>query len=1153
MKNQKKAGILSLGGGKWLSYALTTMLALAALWLPSSARADVAWAEYDSNSQTLTFKYGATKTSNSGTVTAYDLNNGSSDPGWKGKTCTKVVFEESFSNARPTSCYGWFYNQKSLTAIEGLEYLNTEEVTNMTYMFYECEVLESLDVSNFNTEKVTSMKDMFDCCFALKELDLSSFNTANVTSMVRMFSGCSNLATIYVSDKFVVTNVVQSDGIFTNCMELEGAATYNGVQDISMANCTTGYFSKKEAWAQYDSDTQTLTFKYGKKPSNSTTVTVYDLNSGETAPGWQEKTCTTVEFDKSFSGARPTSCYNWFYKQTSLTSIKGLEYLNTEKVTTMLYMFFECSALESLDVSKFNTANVTNMNGMFEECAKIKKLDVSNFNTEKVTDMGVMFFGCSSLKSLDLSNFNTANVTKMGQMFYNCSALTTIYGKEFDIDGANTDEMFLCCDNLKGAASYNAKKTDGAMANYKTGYFTYKLVSWAEFDSSTKTLTFKCGTKPNGSETLTVYDLGDGTYSPAWNDNEYTTVEFDASFSEARPTSCFEWFSQEALTSIKGMENFNTEKVVDMNSMFYGCSALEDIDLSNFNTASVIDMGLMFGFCSKLKTLDVTSFNTGNVTNMAYMFNGCDALTTIYASDNFVTTNVTNSSDMFSGSDALVGAVEYTGGSTDASMANYTDGYFSPKKAWAQYDSSTKTLTFKTGTALPEGNVYELNSGETAPGWQEQACTTVEFDKSFSVARPTSCFEWFKNQSSLTNIKGLEYLNTKEVTTMLYMFFGCTALESLDASHFNTEKVTNMNSMFEECEKIKELDLSSFNTEKVTDMGAMFFGCTALESLDLSNFNTANTTKLGSMFSNCPALTTIYAKNFNIDEDDNTDQMFNCCENLKGAVDFDATHTDGSMANCETGYFKVYYKVGDTKYDLCGENPSVSSLDLYGDEDFVTLVPFTVGDLSFDRIMSSNWGTLCVPFEVDETNNTNIKFYKIKSVGSDLITLTQLEGKIAAGTPMLVYSTLEVSDKFNLNIYATKVTVGTAPADGTQADGWQLVGSFTETEVPDNGYIISKNKFWLTSDLKKNTTATTVKTKGMRAWLKPASNSGAVNSHVLSITLDEENEPTAVDAIEALTEGKTEIYDLQGRRLDSLQKGLNIVKTGNVTKKVMVE
>ena len=909
------------------------------------------------------------------------------------------------------------------------------------------------------------------------------------------------------------------------------------------------------AWAEYDSNSQTLTFKYGAtKPSNSTTVMVYDLNSGETAPGWQEKTCTTVEFDKSFSEARPTSCYNWFYKQTSLTSVKGLEYLNTEKVTTMLYMFFECSALESLDVSHFNTANVTNMNGMFQECAKIKKLDVSNFNTEKVTDMGAMFFGCSSLKSLDVSNFNTANVTKMGQMFYNCSALTTIYGKEFAVTGANTDQMFLCCDNLKGAVSYNGNKTDGTMANYKTGYFTYKLVSWAEFDSSTKTLTFKAGTKPSNSETLTVYDLGDGSDSPAWNDNEYTTVEFDASFSEARPTSCFEWFSQKALTSIKGMENFNTEKVTDMNSMFYGCSALEDIDLSNFNTASVTDMGLMFGYCTKLKTLDVTSFNTANVTNMAYMFNGCDELTTIYASDNFVTTNVTNSSDMFSGSNNLVGAEEYNGGSTDASMANYTDGYFSPKKAWAEYNSSTETLTFKTGTALPEGNAYELNSGETAPGWQGQTCTTVEFDKSFSVARPTSCFEWFKNQKSLTNIKGLEYLNTKEVTTMLYMFFGCTALESLDASHFNTEKVTNMNSMFEECEKITELDLSCFNTENVKDMGLMFFGCKALVTLDLSNFNTVNTTKLGQMFSNCPALTTIYAKNFDIDDDDNTDQMFNCCENLKGAVDFDATLTDGTMANYETGYFKAYCKVGDTKYDLCGEDLVVDALCLDDTQDFVALVPFTATSLSYSRVTTSNWSTLCVPFEVEASSTTDTKYYTIKSVSNDLITLTQQVGKIAAGTPMLVYTINDVDGNGSIEIAENNVPIVVSSANGTQADGWQLVGSFAETEVPDNGYIISKNKFWLASDLKKNTTATTVKTKAMRAWLKPAANSGAANSHVLSITLDEENEPTAVDAIEALTEeGTTEIYDLQGRRLDSLQKGLNIVKTGNVTKKVMVE
>ncbi len=126
------------------------------------------------------------------------------------------------------------------------------------------------------------------------------------------------------------------------------------------------------------------------------------------------------------------------------------------------------------------------------------------------------------------------------------------------------------------------------------------------------------------------------------------------------------------------------------------------------------------------------------------------------------------------------------------------------------------------------------------------------------------------------------------------------------------------------------------------------------------------------------------------------------------------------------------------------------------------------------------------------------------------------------------------------------------PTEGMWCGGLQLVGSFTTTEVPDYGYIVSKNKFWQTSDLKGNSATKAVKIKGQRAWLNPNSNSEA-RAHVLDIFADEEEDTTAIDAIDALTEGTAEIYDIQGRRTDRLQKGLNVVKTGNVTKKIMVK
>ena len=183
--------------------------------LPANVQGKVGYAQYDVDSKTLTFYGGESVPSG-----AFALNTGQNNPGWNSvQNCTTVVFDESFKDVRPTSCYKWFEVFYQLTTIEGIENLNTAEVTNMSYMF--------------------------DHCSKLTSLDLSSFNTAKVTNMNWMFSGCSGLTTIYVSDGFTTDNVGSSFYMFYNCTSLKGAASYDSNKtDHSMANYTTGYFTK---------------------------------------------------------------------------------------------------------------------------------------------------------------------------------------------------------------------------------------------------------------------------------------------------------------------------------------------------------------------------------------------------------------------------------------------------------------------------------------------------------------------------------------------------------------------------------------------------------------------------------------------------------------------------------------------------------------------------------------------------------------------------------------------------------------------------------------------------------------------------------------------------------------------------------------------
>ena len=225
----------------------------------------------------LTFKYDAAKPAG-----AYGMNRILVDdlllPEWYvvGENVKKVVFDNSFAQARPTNCLGWFLNFANLTIIEGIKNLNTSNVTDMSGMFAACSSLTSLDLSNFDTSNVTDLSGMFNGCSSLTSLDLSNFDTSNVTNMEYMFivcssltsldlsnfdtskvtdmrymfSNCSSLKTIYASDKFVTKNVETGNNMFKNCTSLKGAIKYDANKpDHKYANYTTGYFTKKDATA----------------------------------------------------------------------------------------------------------------------------------------------------------------------------------------------------------------------------------------------------------------------------------------------------------------------------------------------------------------------------------------------------------------------------------------------------------------------------------------------------------------------------------------------------------------------------------------------------------------------------------------------------------------------------------------------------------------------------------------------------------------------------------------------------------------------------------------------------------------------------------------------------------------------------------------
>ena len=464
----------------------------------------------------------------------------------------------------------------------------------------------------------------------------------------------------------------------------------------------------------------------------------------------------------------------------------------------------------------------------------------------------------------------------------------------------------------------------------------------------------------------------------------------------------------------------------------------------------------------------------------------------------------------------------------------------------AEYNAKNTTLTFKK---VIDANISDIgnnsvivekynNVGEICKALGNVTIKNIVFEESFKTYAPTSLKEFFYNCKTLETISGLEYLNTANIT--------------------------DMSSMFQECSNLKFLDFTNFDTKNVSNMYFMFNGCSTLTSLDLTNFNTAEVRDMNRMFNmldeSSTALTTIYVSdNFVTTNVQNGKNMFKNCTKLKGFQKYFLLDTDHQYANYKTGYFtKLVGKNGEEKIGAVGKTLATENLVLDDGKNFVAYEKFEAKDASYSRTMNAGttWGTLCLPFAIDQSKETECKFYSLTGIDNDneCITLESYEGaEIPAGTPVL-FKMNEGEQK--LSISAQNAEFVKEPVAGTNTDV-NLVGSFTKIGgngnqgLDKNDYIIGKDKFWLVSELKKDGKGKGVGIKPMRAYIYPATVSQA---RAAMLSIGKGDGTTAIDNLNAISnDANAEYYDANGRRTNGLQKGLNIVKRGSKTYKIMVK
>ena len=474
------------------------------------------------------------------------------------------------------------------------------------------------------------------------------------------------------------------------------------------------------------------------------------------------------------------------------------------------------------------------------------------------------------------------------------------------------------------------------------------------------------------------------------------------------------------------------------------------------------------------------------------------------------------------------------------------------------YDSATKKYTFK------EVSVEEVSQNENAhliydgmkisdlPNYA--SLEKVVFEESFKKFKPTTLSSFFKELKSLTSIIGLENLNTTHVTDMSKMFYNCYNLSSLNLSQFNTGNVEKMNEMFYNCHGLNSLDLSAFNTTKVNNMYRMFYYC-FVRTIDLSSFNTANVENMDEMFAGASLVVNIYtSESFKTDKLTTSKYMFYLCTKLPN---FNKDEVDATHANYGAGgYFKkIVGQKGSVTLGANGEPLAVAELTLTDDEDFKANESFIATSASYRRTLKegTTWATLCLPFEVS-LEGKNFRAFELGSVNKDEVVLKELNTTIPAGTPVFI----KMNDGVNLlNFSVENKEIAKEVRTGATDDGsYQLVGIYAtkmfDKDKDNNCYILKNGKLMNPAKILSGTSTEAVGSKPFRAYMVDNSSS-ASGAKMFGISENGSN-PTDIDQLtDTLNDSNAVYYDLQGHRLSQPQKGINILKVGNKTMKVIIK
>ena len=800
-----------------------------------------------------------------------------------------------------------FSNFTELSSIEGMEYLDTSKVTDMSWMFAGSPKLTSIDISMLDTSSVTTMEAMFADCAGVTSINLKGINTTKVTNMGKtktwsygMFEGCSSLKNIELTG-LDTSNVENVSSMFKNCLA------------ITSINASGMNFSKAK-------DMNDMFFGC----ANLTTLNLTGTTASEvTSLDNTFRGCEKVEkLDLSgFDTSNVTSMNSTFLGDKALKEIKGIENFNTAKVTDMKAMFNGCESLETLNLRSFDTSNVDDMSNFLLQATSLKVVLLGT-KFKSFSGDGVFNKNNSLVSIIAQSNEAFSNFEK--NSYYIGSTLTSLYVpssaeasyeananivSRFGADRIKPILQLVGENNIavgQGSTYVDAGATVAGFDKANESYYTqygYTLTSTSNVDTSkngvyqvTYTLTYPVyGETTSRTETVTrtvvvnrpvlMAPTSANIFGSDFKKDTVTKIIITDSFDNA-PTShvangywdisaagyegtvfaCLTLNSDNTTHTlyIIAAETIEVTNGCDLFSHYVNCTSIEGME--NLNTSNVTDMSWMFSNSSSLTDIDISMLDTSKVTTMEAMFSGCKAAKNINLKGidtskvKYMGKSRKDAEGMFEGCTSLTN-IDITRLNMDSLVS--TSSMFKDCSSLTSIDFSGRNLNAVT-------NMNSMFSGCSN-------ATTINLTGT-TTRDITDLGDLFYNCSKLTDID-FSGFNTTKVTTITSLVNGCAALTKVDLSTFDTSNVIDMSALFNNATILKEIILGdSFTTGKVTDMSYMFNGCNALESIDLSNFDTNSVTTMQNMFWKCNSATQItFGPNFNTAKVTNMENMFRDC------------------------------------------------------------------------------------------------------------------------------------------------------------------------------------------------------------------------------------------------------------------------------------